>query len=201
MAIPCSVYEDISFAENVIPCKRLQLIKQVQYGNNTKILLPVKYKKKTYNTVLNPGMVAFLNADQKLLNMYFSGEGSNYLAKNQQKFFYEGIQAIKFGFKDANISNKQPVEARDEQFGRYQTPLLKSWIIDPYAKGSYSNFGITLGKQLAETISYQGISFKSIFAPHNNRIYFVGEHATILDEIGTMEAAIESGIRISRLFY
>lgn len=200
LAIPCSVYENISFAENVIPCDRLQLIQQVQYGSNAKILIPIKYKNKMYNTAFNSKMVAFFNADQKLLNMYFSGEGGAHLAKNQQEFFDEGMQTIQLGFKTAILGHGTLVEARDEQFGRYQTPVLKSWVTDTYAKGSYSNFGINLGEKFGETISSQGISFKSIFAPLNDQVYFVGEHATTLDEIGTMEAAVESGVRISQLF-
>lgn len=94
-------------------------------------------------------MVAFLNADQKLLNMYFSEEGGADLATNQQKIFNEGIQAIQSGFKGVIVSKEQPIEAMDEQFSNYKTPVLKSWVNDKYAKGSYSNFGIKLAEKLA----------------------------------------------------
>lgn len=145
-------------------------------------------------------MVAFFNDDKKLLNMYFSGKGEEDLVKNQQELFEQGIQAIQFGFKNAILGSKYPVEAHDKQFGHYQSPVLKTWVTDAYAKESYSNFGIKLGEKFAEKTSYRGGGFKSIFTPLNDQIYFVGEHATILDEIGTMEAAVESGFRISLLF-
>ncbi|WP_032112600.1 flavin monoamine oxidase family protein [Candidatus Paracaedibacter symbiosus] len=200
LAIPGSTYGDISFAERALPASRLQLIQQVQYGTNAKILMSTKDKNPSYNTVLTPKMVAFLNADQKVLNMYFSGENGAHLAHTQQELFEEGVQAIRLSFQGVKVGYGQPVAARDTQFEHYQTPVLKSWFMDPYAKGSYSNFGLSLGGKLAETTVHQGISVKSIFAPIEDRVYFVGEHATILKEIGTMEAAVESGARITQLF-
>jgi monoamine oxidase len=69
-----------------------------------------------------------------------------------------------------------------------------------YAKGSYSNFGIALKDQFSKKTTYREIEVKSLFEPIEDRVFFIGEHTTILDEIGTMEAAAESGERIARLF-
>jgi monoamine oxidase len=48
-------------------------------------------------------------------------------------------------------------------------------------------------------MTYKG-KVKVLFEPVDDKIFFIAEHATILDEIGTMEAAVESGERIAELF-
>ncbi|MDJ1305797.1 MAG: FAD-dependent oxidoreductase [Candidatus Midichloria sp.] len=40
--------------------------------------------------------------------------------------------------------------------------------------------------------------YKAIFLPIQDSIFFVGEHTTILECIGAMEAAVESGERIAQ---
>ena len=78
--------------------------------------------------------------------------------------------------------------------------MAKSWVSDPYIKGSYSNYSVILKDKLQKTVPYKNIIVKEIFAPVNDQIFFMGEHATIISEIGTMEAALESGERIAALF-
>lgn len=48
--------------------------------------------------------------------------------------------------------------------------------------------------------AYEQEIVKPLFAPIDDRIYFAGEHASILFDVpGTMEAACESGERAARL--
>lgn len=47
---------------------------------------------------------------------------------------------------------------------------------------------------------YSGVKVKALSEPVNDKVFFVGEHTTILNEIETMEAAVESGDRIANLF-
>lgn len=50
------------------------------------------------------------------------------------------------------------------------------------------------------TLEEYGETFKALFAPIQGRLYFAGEHSSILLEVpGTMEAACESGERIARV--
>lgn len=49
-------------------------------------------------------------------------------------------------------------------------------------------------------MTYKGVIVKAMFEPVDDRVFFVREHTTILEEIGTMEAAVESGERIAELF-
>ena len=39
-----------------------------------------------------------------------------------------------------------------------------------------------------------------MFEPIDDQIFFIGEHTSIIYEIGTMEAAIESAERTAKLF-
>jgi monoamine oxidase len=100
----------------------------------------------------------------------------------------------------AYLDNSVPHIPDDIQFKRYASPLIKAWSRDPFAKASYSAYGTLLNEKIDQKIQYRGITFKKIFAPIEDRIFFVGEHATLLDEVGTMEAAVESGERLAKLF-
>jgi len=94
-----------------------------------------------------------------------------------------------------------PVFATEAMFAHYDQAVVKGWVEDPFAKGSYSSFGNKLGGRFGETIDYRGVPVKAMFAPIDDRILFIGEHTTLLHEaIGTMEAAVESGRRIAKLW-
>jgi monoamine oxidase len=197
LAIPTPVYSDINF-DSVIDQEQLNLIKQIEYGTNSKILIPIGYKNISHNSLFSDNMSAFFNDDGKLFNMYFINDDG--LGSFKDKLYGQKLLMLKKGYNNSNFITEEPVWAKEEQMIKYNYPVAKSWVADPFTKGSYSNYNVALGKKIDEFISYKGIKVKKIFAPVSNRIFFVGEHATILPEIGTMEAAVESGERIAKLF-
>ncbi|WP_331256574.1 FAD-dependent oxidoreductase, partial [Candidatus Bealeia paramacronuclearis] len=69
---------------------------------------------------------------------------------------------------------------------------------DVYAKGSYTNRAPGTSTWLNECITYHGEKFRKAFCPIDDQIFFAGEHTTILDSLGTMEGAVESGERMAR---
>lgn len=92
---------------------------------------------------------------------------------------------------DGTISaSKDPNDKKD--------PVMYDWSKDPFALGSYSCYSTTLSSELDLTENYMGIDFKALFFPIEKKLFFAGEHTSILDCIGTMEAAVESGERVSR---
>jgi monoamine oxidase len=200
LAIPSSVYKDIDFDPMVISVDKLQTIQNIQFGTNAKIMIPFIDKKKEYNAVFTDHMAAFLNMDRKLLNLYFAGSVGENLLQNYKKHYNDALTAIKTNFTLEKITDKTPEIARDENFYHYHCPVVKSWVDDPFAKGSYSCLGLNINKMMSKKNKYHNINVKSIFEPLNEQVFFVGEHTTIIEEIGTMEAAIESGERISKLF-
>ena len=93
-----------------------------------------------------------------------------------------------------------PTAATEEIFAKYDRPIFKSWAEDIYAKGSYSTVGIKFGKKFLEQSYYKGIYFKKLFIPIDDKIFFIGEHTSLIEEKGTMEAAIESAEKLANLF-
>ena len=197
LAIPAPIYDDINFADTIGPTQ-LSSIKQVQYGKNAKILIPIKYHQLKHESIITDNMVAFFNSDKKLLNLYFNNDDGTYYFKNT--LFAAGLPILKQGYENISLNESDPAIAAEEQFKKYEVPVAKSWVSDPYIKGSYSNYSVILKDKLQKTVPYKNIIVKEIFAPVNDQIFFMGEHATIISEIGTMEAALESGERIAALF-
>jgi len=114
--------------------------------------------------------------------------------------YIKTLSFLKKIYPTAFFKETPPQEINDVQFAKANNPVIKSWVKDLYAKGSYSSYGVVLQELFDQKINYQNIIVKKVFEPIDDRIFFVGEHTTIIDEIGTMEAAVESGERISQIF-
>ncbi|MDP1974942.1 MAG: FAD-dependent oxidoreductase, partial [Alphaproteobacteria bacterium] len=197
LTIPASVYKNIDFEEGLIPQSQLNDIYKVQYGQHSKILIPMRHHDLKHSFVFSDDMIGFFGQDQKLLNMYFTNIDQAKPLLNEK--FLEDLKILQKGYQNASFSTILPEIASDENYGFYDAPVYKSWSEDPFSLGSYSNFGIHLGKKFGEIESIESIKIKTMFKPVNNRIFFAGEHTTIIDAIGTMEAAVESGDRIAAL--
>ncbi len=197
LSIPASVYKDIVFEGDVITSSQLNDIKSVQYGCNAKVLVPIRYESEQFNCVVTGGAVAAFNDDGKLLIFYFTcDDGSNSF---KQHLYTETLPVFQQGLNDAIISKEQPVDAVEAQLGKYEAPVAKSWVNDAFSRGSYSNYGLSLSARFEAVVDHHGFKVKEIFKPIADRIYFAGEHTTILNAIGTMEAAVESGVRIASI--
>lgn len=111
-----------------------------------------------------------------------------------------GSTLIKMGFYDICQPVIVPVFAEDRTFSSYGGAVGYSWPSVPYVKGSYSY--ISLGQEILFTLIHEenGEKVKTLFAPIDQRLYFAGEHTSILLDVpGTMEAACESGERTARM--
>ncbi|WP_059360603.1 flavin monoamine oxidase family protein [Parachlamydia acanthamoebae] len=200
LAIPCSVYEDIDFEENVLPSKRLEDIKNVQYGTNAKIMIPFS-KAFSKRIRFNNGQVGcHFDVNCNILTLHYMGEASQFSTDTIQDTYKQDWSMLKTVFGDICPSFISPVLATDHVFITYEAPVGYSWPNDPFAKGSYSCIGPGQEKTLTAINEELGEQVKKLFAPINERLYFVGEHASILIEApGTMEAACESGERVARM--
>jgi len=202
LSIPTPIYADIEFAESVIPSERLAEFALVEPGSASKILVPAS----TSTSWLDEGIFlgnafVFSCGEQAPLNFYFSGPWGESIAADKDKRFLHAAKAVHAAQSGLEFPKTMPVLATEAMFAHYDQAVVKGWVEDPFAKGSYSSFGNKLGGRFGETIDYRGVSVKAMFVPIDDRIFFIGEHTTILhDVIGTMEAAVESGRRISRLW-
>ncbi|HQU09311.1 MAG TPA: FAD-dependent oxidoreductase, partial [Opitutales bacterium] len=200
LALPCSVYTDIDFDSSLIPPERLNQIQQVQYGSAAKIIIPANCPDRYWNFILGDAMSSFFNEDEKLLLMYFFEESGAHLQANQTQLFEQGLKTLKRGYSQGSFNEAPAVIASDESFAYYDQAVTRGWVEDPYAKGSYSNFGTALKETFSKLTCYKGIWLKKLFEPIEDTLFFAGEHATITDTPGTMEAAVESGNHIVELF-
>lgn len=198
LAIPVPIYQQLNFAPTILTASRLNLIKNIQCGENAKIMLPVQAHIDTFNQVVTETMVSFFNSDQQVLNMYFINDDGSMRLK--ESVFRQQRAILQQANIAATFNSQMPQEPLDLPMQNYECPVIKSWVQDPYAKGSYSFYNSLLGAQQAHTVPYRHIRVNEIFAPVNDQVFFIGEHTTILPEIGTLEAAVESGERIASVF-
>ena len=198
LAIPCSVYEKIIFEENVIPLVRLKAIQSVQYGTNAKILVHFSSIPLRRGGIVNDQIVSFFNTPQNILTIYYTGETSLFSNETILNTYIQARPMIEMGFGEACPSFLTPIFAKDQAFVSYDVPVGYSWPNDPYVKGSYSYISPGQETLLTAITEEKGEKFKLLFAPIEQKLYFAGEHASILIDVpGTMEAACESGERIA----
>lgn len=199
LAIPCSVYEKIIFEDNVMDGNRLQAIKSVQYGTNAKLLVPCSQLPTKGKGFINDQVTSFCDVTRSLLTVYYTGESSLFSDETIFHAYTQIRPMMEMGLEDICPSFTTPVYAEDRAFASYDAPVGYSWPNDPYARGSYSYIFAGQESLLTAMSEEKGETFKALFAPIENRLYFAGEHTSVLMEVpGTMEAACESGERISR---
>ncbi|MDI9634870.1 NAD(P)/FAD-dependent oxidoreductase [Kamptonema cortianum] len=199
LTIPCSLYQDIEFASNTIPQEQLLEIKNVQYGTNSKILFPVTLKNKKCEFMILPHFVSWLNEDDSIMTFYMGGKQGILDLKRATSLFDQEIPFLVKEEGGIQINVNTMEEGKDMQLASYGGAVFKSWMKDPYAKGSYSNRGIGKSAMLNQIITVRGEVVRNVFRPVRDQIFFAGEHTTTLPVLGTLESAIESGERMARL--
>lgn len=200
LAIPCSIYSEIVFEENIIPLERLEAMRSVQYGSNAKILVPLTDVPSKDTGLVNDRIVSFYAAGSNILILYYTGASSLFSADTILNAYRQERPMIEMGFGDVCPPFTAPALAKDQAFATYEGAVGYSWPNDPYAKGTYSY--ISPGQEVLLTTMHEENreTVRTLFAPIDQKLYFAGEHTSILKEIpGTMEAACESGERAARM--
>jgi len=197
LAMPCPVYSDIAFGPGVLPAERVAAISAIAYGVNAKIYMPF----------LDPEMTCGLANDriciwprQHELTLYYSSKDGFFTPETivqTARKEYDGLTSF---YQAALPVPVDPVYAKDEQYVAYETPVGYSWPNDPYVKGSYSYIAAGQEALFTETVTIDDETFKKLFAPINNTLFFAGEHVCpVRDIAGTMEAACQSGEQVARV--
>lgn len=198
LAMPCSVYQDITFEEGIIPDSKLKAIRKVQYGANAKIMVPFTTDPSTTTGLVGDEIVSFFDRVQQILTVYYTGETSLFSPQTIANSYIQARPMIECGFENCPPFTS-PIYAIDEANLSYEWPIGYSWPNDSYAKGTYSYIASGQESVLTATVEENGETFKKLFAPVRQNLYFAGEHTSILCDVpGTMEAACESGERIAR---
>lgn len=191
MAMPATTYKNIDLSRSGVPADRSAQIDRITYGNNYKILLPLDFSLGSERTfAVGEGWIAFFNTCQTIVALY----------NNEPLADVAHATEIAQKALQARVTPLPPViTAEDRQYAFYPGPVTHPWKDDRFAGGSYSGYSTSISKELDEKRLYNGVECKVLFAPIDNKIFFAGEHATISEYIGTMEAAVESGERVARM--
>ncbi len=189
LAIPASVYHDIEFDQSLIPQPILQAINKIEFGQNTKIYYPLNFSvDNKIPNVLTDKFISFINVDTNTLILYLN---------HPLQSVSDELQVVKEGYGiKVSISDTEFQYIADQHYAIYNHAIAHSWPQDPYSQGSYSGYSTNISTELDEMVTLLGVEFKKIFQPINNQLFFIGEHTTILEYIGTMEAAVESAERL-----
>ncbi|GAB4189157.1 MAG: hypothetical protein Tsb0015_09720 [Simkaniaceae bacterium] len=200
LAIPCSVYQDIHFAENVIPEETLQAIRNVQYGTNAKILVPFPCGPQQQIGLIHEDLVSFFDSINHVLTLYFVGNAGYFSKDTILENYLLGQSMIEKGYQEKRPDFSPPDYAEDISFAAYERAVGYSWPGDPYAKGSYSSVAPGQEEVFTAIEEIYGEKSKTLFAPLEQTLFFAGEHTSVsLESLGTMEGACESGERAARI--
>lgn len=197
LTLPTTIYNQVEFSEDVLPRQRVEAISSIAFGTNGKILIPIDGVKGDSPFSNNGRVATFTTVDRKILTLYYTHMFGDFTEKTiEEVYAVDKPHAAKY-FELA--SNQPPELIRDENFSKYKGPAAKSWINDPYARGSYSTTGAGQEAIFTEMVDYKGFEVKKVFEPYQG-IFFAGEATCSLLEIdGTMEAALESGIKAAKI--
>ncbi len=198
LAIPCSVLEQITFEIDDLDQDRLNAMKSLSYGTNAKILIPFIGAPLERLSLVQDNMISFFS-NASILTLYCAGEKGQF-SDQEASDIYQNVQpSFSVAYKNLAISKKPVIYADGKAYTHYDSPVGYSWLNDPYARGSYSYIGAGQEQMLSPVQEENGEIFKSLFSPIEGKLFFVGEHTTINEDIrGTMEAACESGERCAR---
>lgn len=191
IALPIAVLQEFDLIHWGMDPLRAQLIKGIESGQNYKVAIPVpSSSQNAYQALLADQSIAFFSLDQRVLLLYATEMLSD--IKGTLKIALEG-----FGIKEGAPSLFSALSG-DTNFEEFSTALQHDWKLDPFTRCSYAGYGQAVSRELDKYIEIEGVSYKSLFAPLDQKVFFAGEHTTSLECIGTMEAAVESGERIAR---
>ena len=149
---------------------------------------------------INDRVICSYDADRSILTLYYTGAASQFSMDTILHTYRQDRSMIEMGLGDMCPPLIAPVFAKDQHFSIYEGPVGYSWPNDPYVKGSYSYIAPGQETILTATKEEQGELVKTLFASVDQKLYFAGEHASILMQVpGTLEAACESGERVARI--
>ena len=199
LAIPCSTLRDVLIQDGLIPADQLALIKTLQYGTNSKIVLPILAMDDSISSFSNAEEVAvWFNRDRTVATLYTGGRGGLFDATDPACYAEQlaPVQAL-IPKLVAPASLQSPP---DRQCAQVTQALAVCWAHEPYSKGSYSSWAPGQAELMQRRAHSYGEPVRHAFRPTSTHIFFAGEH-TALEFPATLEGAVESGERTARMLH
>ena len=193
LAVPASTYKNIALSDNILVHERWGKMQSLGYGENYKIICPFNLAGTlTHRSIITEPLRSFFTNDQSIAILY---------ANQRIQDIEKEIEIVRKGYNIYDKLEPMTVQIAEDQINcSYTQSITYSWIDNPYSLGSYSGYSTTLSTALDAKIVHEGEEFKALFKPSPDGLFFIGEHTTLLDYVGTMEAAIESAERVAKLF-
>lgn len=190
LAVPAKILSDIDLTKSGIDLERIEKMSLLRMGKNFKVGYPISLEGwNGLSAVILEESIGFFTFDQTLFCLYGIKQNANLALE-----FERALQ----GFSLKKIEHSGIICDVDTPFSVHLQAVTHNWANDPFAGGSYAGYSTELSSSLDENTEISGVTYKALFAPFSEQIYFAGEHTTILECIGTMEAAVESGWRIAQ---
>ncbi len=194
VAIPVATFKNIDFSHARIDQARLNKIQSIRCGANYKIALALNLNRtNAVSSVIKDNVISFYNNDDSLQLLYVNDQAPD--IQDFSNFLSTRVH------KTPAVSLAPPMQAEGEHYRRYSNSLYYNWKQDVYTQGSYTGYSTSLSDELDTLTDHLGTPYKNLFSPVQERLFFAGEHTTILDCIGTMEAAVESGERVAKAIH
>ena len=128
LAIPCSVYEQITFEDDVLPSQKLDQIRAVRYGENAKVIVPFIAPPVKTTGVVGNEILSFFDVGQQLLTVYYTGKTSLFSPETIASSYIQARPMIEMGFGNYCPLYEQPVYAEDFANRSYNGPLGYTWV-------------------------------------------------------------------------
>lgn len=177
LAIPCSVYEQITFENDIIPAQKLEAIQRVQYGANAKIMVPFTADPLATTGLVGDKIVSYFDHGQQMLTVYYTGETSLFSPETIASSYTQARSMLERGFENCPPF-AAPEYAKDEANLSYEGPVGYSWPNDPYAKGTYSYIASGQESILTATVEENNETFKN-YSPLFTRIFILRENTLL----------------------
>ncbi len=187
LAIPCSTLRDVEIEEGILPYDQKYAIQSLQYGSNSKILVPIIFGENSGSQFgLCEEELTFFNKNKTIMTLYCGGKAGCFASDSKElnNQINQAMPALKMLYPNTIFLDHSPIGI--------------SWINEKFSKGSYSSWGVDQFDLFNEKKLYLGEVVRKVFRPIDDKIFFAGEH-TATEYPATMEGAVESGERTARM--
>lgn len=206
ISVPAAVLKKIHFENNAVPDERLKDLISVPMGPIAKVLVPIEKNKDIFGYLNTERLVSWFNPSGKVMTLYYSGKAvSEVGSPDFATQLNSDLEPIRECFPSlGGLSQTQGVMSQtlthpqEEQFSTYSSPLEMNWAREPFSMGGYSYFSPKMEPVLKKQTEAYGEKVIELFRPIDGQLFFAGEH-TALENPATMEGAVESGERTSRM--
>ncbi len=203
LAIPAPTLRDVKIEPGLIPDNQIKAIQKITYGQASKILMPVRLQEKgiAYQRTAD-GTLLWMNGTKSIITLYTAGRQSLYDASSQKSLtaeFAKEKEAIERVLPGATFPAGTEVTLPADAFSPACTQAVGiNWTQERYSQGCYSTIARGQDDLMLPETTVHGEKVRTTFCPVGKRLIFAGEH-TDLDNQGTMEGAVASGMQVARL--